>query len=173
VLLVAGVGLRFAAPEPALPVPVKAPDAREGVPLPRDAARLRTLKTNRLKYWDVALTEGFTRTPLHGAGAHGFAALWLEHRDITEAAQDAHSLYIETASELGLVGLLLLAAFFAGVGWAALRLRGDPAAAGAIAAASVFAVHAALDWDWEMPAIALVFIALCASLLAADEELPA
>lgn len=169
-LLVAGIGLRMAAPEPSFPEPVKAPDAREGVPLPRDRSRLRTLQTNRTKYWDVAISEGFAKSPMYGTGAHGFAALWLEHRDITEAAQDAHSLYIETAAELGLIGLLLLGGFLGGSAWAAVRRRGDPAVAGAIAAGSVFVVHAALDWDFEMPAVGLVFVALCAAILAADED---
>ncbi|MBA2505666.1 MAG: hypothetical protein H0V29_06940, partial [Thermoleophilaceae bacterium] len=164
------MGLRLAAPEPALPEPVKAPDAEEGVPLPRDRSRLRTLKTNRTKYWGVALSEGFAKAPLHGTGAHGFGAIWLEHRDITEAAQDAHSLYIETAAELGIVGLLLLGAFLGGSGWAAVRRRGDPAVAGAIAAGTLFVVHAALDWDWEMPAVGLAFVALCAAILAADDD---
>ena len=66
---------------------------------------------------------------------------------IDESVRDAHSLYLETAAELGLVGLAALLALFGGVVVAARRAR-TPAAAAALAA---WAVHAGVDWDWELP----------------------
>ena len=71
--------------------------------------RFRTLETNRWHYWRVAL-DSSPSEPLTGSGMHGFAADWLERRDIDEGVQDAHSLYIETLTELGLPGLLFLLA---------------------------------------------------------------
>ena len=50
-------------------------------------------------------------------------------------------------------GSLLLAAFLAGAGGVAARARGETAA---IAALIAYALHAGLDWDWEMPALTLV-----------------
>ena len=91
-----------------------------------------------------------------------------------DPAKDAHSLYIETLGELGLVGAAILAALIVGLAVAARRAfrRLPVQAAGAIAALSVFAVHAGLDWDWEMPAVSLVAL-LCAGALIAWSEGPA
>ncbi len=136
--------------------------------LPTDRSRLRTIETNRGKYWNVALAQ-MPETPLRGVGSRGFADLWLRERPIAETALDAHSLYIETATELGLVGLTLLLAFVGGAVAAAVRLqRADPTrltSAGWLAAASVFTFHAAVDWDWEMPAVTLVYLALVSAIL--------
>jgi O-antigen ligase len=148
--------------------------ARERVDTPRGPERLRTLTTNRRDYWEVAL-EAVGDEPLRGSGTRAFATVWLERRDIAETTQDAHSLYLETAAELGLPGFLLLACFLAGAAASASRGRRLPAvrgeAAAWIAAGTVFLVHAAFDWDWEMPAVSLVFLALVgASVAAADEE---
>ena len=147
-----------------------------GVQLPSNSARLSTLKTNRPSYWKVAL-QGFADNPLKGVGGHGFQQLWLQKRHISESVQDAHELYLETAAELGIVGLLLLAGWLAGIVQAFLRLLRRPggriAYAGVAAASGAFLVHAGLDWDWEMPGVSLPFLALAAALLgaAADGEL--
>jgi len=120
--------------------------------------RFRTLETNRWHYWEVAL-DTFAERPLTGSGVHGFAADWLERRDIDEAVQDAHSLYIETLTELGLPGLVLLLCFLGATALALVR-AGEP---GWAAASAVWALHAAVDWDWEMPALTLVFLLLAAT----------
>ena len=125
--------------------------------------RFRTLETNRWKYWEVAL-DTFAEQPLTGSGVHGFAADWLERRDISEGVQDAHSLYVETLTELGLPGFLLLVSFLGAVGVVLLR-SGEP---GWAAASAVWALHAAVDWDWEMPALTLVFLLLAATAAGND-----
>jgi O-Antigen ligase len=135
------------------------------------AARLTQAGSNRGRYWAVAVRE-LGRHPLRGIGAGGFGVAWLEQRTIDERVQDAHSLYVETGAELGLVGLALLAAFLGGVGAAARRaVRSDPAlAAGPAAAVLAWALHAGLDWDWEMPALTGVAIVLAGLLLAGCER---
>ena len=45
--------------------------------------------------------------------------------------------------------------------------RAAPGRAGAVAALALYAAHAGLDWDWEMPALTLVALVLAASLAAA------
>jgi O-antigen ligase len=147
---------------------------RSGDVVARDPSRLRSIRTNRVKYWRVAL-HGFADAPLQGQGTRGFATLWLERRDITESTVDAHSLYIETLCELGLVGAALLALFLGGAGAAAARIYrsgplGRSLAVGWIAAGAVLAVHTGVDWDWEMPGVALIFLALAAAALAAADE---
>src|SRR3954452_3843260 len=127
--------------------------------------------SNRGRYWAVAVRE-VGRHPLRGIGAGGFGVAWLRERTIDERVQDAHSLYVETAAELGLVGLALLAVFLGGVATAARgAVRSDPVvAAGPAAAALAWALHAGLDWDWEMPALTGVAILLAGLLLAAGER---
>jgi hypothetical protein len=150
--------------------PVPSGTGKSGVLLPGDRARLGTLKTNRPSYWKVAL-RGFADNPLKGVGAHGFQQLWLQKRHISESVQDAHSLYIETAAELGVIGLLLLFGWLGGIAAALGRLwRERVLVAGLVAASAAYVVHAALDWDWEMPGVTLPFLALTGALLAAAGE---
>jgi hypothetical protein len=133
-------------------------------PIPAGADRLTSVQTNRSAYWRVA-ADVFAEHPLAGAGAGAFRVEWLKRRPFSEAVRDAHSLPIETAAELGLIGLLALAAFVTGVVLAA--RRGPPAA---VAALGAFALHALLDWDWELPGLSLIVILLAARLLAAQER---
>jgi hypothetical protein len=135
------------------------------------AARLTQAGSNRGRYWAVAVRE-VGRHPLNGIGAGGFGVAWLRERTIDERVLDAHSLYVETAAELGLVGLGLLAVFLGGVVVAARRaVISDPVvAAGPAAAALAWALHAGLDWDWEMPALTGVAILLAGLLLGRGER---
>jgi O-antigen ligase len=132
--------------------------------------RLTSLESTRYSYWRVA-ARAFAHHPLTGLGSGGFAAEWLRERDTRDVANDAHSLYVETAAELGLLGLLALALFLAGAGLsaAAAYRRAPVAATGAVAAVAAWAVHAGLDWDWEMPAVTLPALILLAALIAAGE----
>jgi hypothetical protein len=137
------------------------------VPRAATAQRLGSLQSNRYQYWRVALNT-FTDNPLAGTGTAGFRVEWLRRRTIGEQAKDAHSLYLETAAELGLVGLALLATLLVAVGLAARRaLRVAPAAAsGPVAVVTLWAFHAGIDWDWEMPTVTLLGLAFAGALLA-------
>jgi hypothetical protein len=134
-------------------------------------ARLASVKSNRYDYWRVALRE-LRADPIRGAGSGAFRVDWLRERTVFDPAKDAHSLYVETLGELGLVGAAILAALIVGVAVSARRaFRTVPAqAAGAAATLGVFAVHAGLDWDWEMPAVSLVAILLAGALVAWGED---
>ena len=106
-----------------------------------------------------------------GVGAGGWAVYWLRYRTVDEGAVDAHSLPLQTAAELGLVGLALLLAFLGGVGFAARAAHrfAPAAAAGPIAGFVVYVAHAPLDWDWQMPAVTAVALLLAGALLALGE----
>jgi O-antigen ligase len=136
-------------------------------PLSAGATRYVTLQSNRYAYWRVAL-RAFEAEPLRGTGAGSWALYWLRYRPIEEFAQDAHSLPLQTLAELGLVGIGLLAMFAGGVALAAAKAQrvAPEVAAGPVAGLVVYAVHAPLDWDWQMPAVTLVAIVLVGALLA-------
>ena len=72
--------------------------------------------------------------------------------------RDAHSLEVEIAAELGLVGLARVRLLVAGAAIAAARrrcAREPAAAAGSCAALLVWFLHASIDWDWQLPAVTL------------------
>jgi hypothetical protein len=129
-------------------------------------ARLSDVGSHRLSYWRVAIDVAADH-PVAGAGPGAFAVEWLRRRTIDERVRNTHSLELQTLADLGLVGLMLLAGVLAAVVLAARRVLGaDRAlAAGPAAAALTWALHAGLDWDWEMPAVTLVAVALAGLLL--------
>jgi O-antigen ligase len=140
-------------------------------PLSSGATRLVTLESNRYDYWRVAL-HVFGEHPLRGVGAGGWGVAWLRLRPIAVGAKDAHSLPLQTAAELGIVGLALLGVFFFGV-TAAARLGHRVApelAAGPLAGFVTYAAHAPLDWDWEIPAVTLIALLLAGALLALADD---
>ena len=134
------------------------------------AGRLTTLKSTRYEYWRVGLRT-FAENPLQGVGAAGFRVEWLRERPVRKKALDVHSLPLEMASELGIIGLAGLGMLFAGAGLAARRALGgeEPLLAGAAAATMVFAVHATIDWDWQFPAVTLPALVMAGALIAASE----
>jgi O-antigen ligase len=135
-------------------------------------ARLGSIDSNRYRYWEQA-GKTFGDHPLIGIGSGGFQVDWLKVVERTDASGDAHSLYLETAAELGVVGVVFLLMFLGGVAAAVLRLyRVDHAGAAGIAAAlAAWAFHAGLDWDWEMPAVSLPALALAAAAIAWSDDL--
>jgi O-antigen ligase len=133
--------------------------------------RLTTVSSNRYEYWRVGLAA-FEDAPLAGVGAGGFRVEWLRERVLREAVRDAHSIEVELAAELGVVGLLAFAVLVAGVAMAArVALRADPGlATGWCAALVVWFLHASIDWDFQVPAVTLPALALAAALIALSEE---
>jgi hypothetical protein len=134
------------------------------------AERLGSVQSNRFAYWRVAISA-WGDDPLLGAGSGAFQVEWLRERTIAEGARDAHSLPLETAAELGLAGLLALGLAVAGVVAGAVRLqrRAPGAGAAAFGALAAWAVHACIDWDWEMPSVTLFAVLLAAAVAAVDE----
>jgi len=109
---------------------------------------------DRVSYWGAARHIGAAH-PLAGAGAGTF------HVEYTQLppGHDAHSLYLQAFAELGVVGLVLVIALVA-LPLALAIHRGLPVAAAGL---TVFALHAGLDWDWQLPVVAVAGLALIAS----------
>jgi O-antigen ligase len=143
VALAKPVAARFAAP---------APDER-------NARRLLDLSGHgRTELWRAAWHEGRNH-PLAGGGAGSWPRAYIAETHSLAGPANAHSFYLETFAELGVVGLALVLGFVAIV---LARGRAEPAALAVFAA---FALHATADWDWQLPAATLPAI-VCAGALA-------
>ena len=121
---------------------------------------------DRPEYWRVAVSAAADQ-PLLGSGAGSFDDYWLEHRTIPAYVRDAHSLYLETVAELGMVGLALLLVALGAPLAAVARARDRRRVATAASAYVAFLVHAGLDWDWEMPVTTFAGLACGGALLVA------
>jgi O-antigen ligase len=121
--------------------------------------------SGRSKQYRAAFHE-FERQPLAGSGAGTYELSWLKERPLgTWQIRDAHSLYVETLGELGIVGLALLVAALAMPLVALRRARRHPLASTAAGAYVAYLLHAGFDWDWEMTAVTLAALLCGVALL--------
>ena len=108
-------------------------------------------RNDRATYWRVAAKD-FESHVAVGSGAGTYAAYWRRHpQRVYFAPSHAHSLYLETGAELGVVGLALLLVLLAPP-LSSLGSR-DPIRLGAACGFLAFVLHAGVDWDWEMPVV--------------------
>jgi hypothetical protein len=126
----------------------------------------------RYQYWQVAVHQTSNRR-LDGSGPGTFQLVWLPHATRNGGyVVNAHSLYVETLSESGVIGLLLLLGFFAVVLWAVIavvvRARDGERtlAAGAGAAVVAFLIGATVDWLWQLPVLPVAVMLVAAALFA-------
>jgi heme/copper-type cytochrome/quinol oxidase subunit 2 len=128
----------------------------------------------RYQLWQSAL-DANTSEPLTGIGAGTFEYWWSREGTIPAFVRDAHSLYLETLAELGIVGLLLLGGLIVFVLSSgvvrALRAEPDHRAllAAATAACFAFATAAAIDWVWELAVLPVLFLLLAAAIVGRSE----
>jgi hypothetical protein len=139
-----------------------------------DPSRLTSVGSVRARYWDEAL-KIFKAHPGKGVGAGGYATARLRYRTDNLDVRHAHGYVVQTAADLGILGLaasaaLLLAWMLAtgrALGWRLARpgtRRGPPVAFGpehvAIATLAtcvlVFGVHSFIDWTWFVPGTAVL-----------------
>ena len=132
------------------------------------AARLTNLESGRYEIWGSAL-RAFGSAPILGIGAGGFEFWWNADDEENESLQNAHSLYLEMAAELGLPGLAIVLLLVAVMMSACVKARSRAESAsdsGALASLMavfvIFALTAAVDWVWELPALTAVGLAAAA-----------
>jgi len=118
--------------------------------------RLTAVGNNgRIQHWEEAI-DAFERHPVNGTGAGTYELTWAQHRKSDFTVRDGHSLYLETLSEVGLVGFVLLIGALGGILVAlGMRSGGHEKAlwAAMFTAGCVWALHAAQDWVWELPSV--------------------
>jgi hypothetical protein len=142
---------------------------------PREQAnlttRLASLNGNgRARMWAVAIDSLHGRGWAIGSGAGSFERNWDRSRRADEVVRDAHGLYVETLSELGVVGLLLLLAVLAIPLVAGLRRRAAAFVPAVVGAYAAFLTHLAVDWDWELSGVALTGLFVGCLLLVAHRD---
>jgi hypothetical protein len=133
--------------------------------------------SHRYQYWTVAW-HAFESKPLTGIGPGTYQFYWNQHSPFFESIINAHSLYLETLAETGLIGFVLIAGLLltllgAGV-WTV--MRAPPLArvslAGATAAFAGFCVAAGFDWVWQLPVFPIAALLLGATIVAYREHRP-
>jgi energy-converting hydrogenase Eha subunit A len=129
-----------------------------------------TSGTGRYQAWDAAINAS-KGDLLTGIGPGTYEYWWAQTGDSPLFARDAHSLYLETLGELGIIGLILIAGFVLTVLGVGVRraTQGDSSRrwpyAAVTASAAAFAVGAGIDWAWELTVIPVAFMILAAGLL--------
>ncbi len=127
----------------------------------------------RYDYWKAAVHA----MPGHWVGGSGpgtFQLLWLPRAPFMSYVINAHSLYVETLAEVGLVGLALLAGFIGVLLLGSLRRilgarrRRRTEIAAVVGATCAFLVSATFDWVWQVPVLPVAVLLLGAGVLAGD-----
>jgi O-antigen ligase len=109
--------------------------------------------SGRYQLWENAWSA-FETEPVRGIGAGAFEAWWTRTGSRYQPVRDAHSIYVETLAQLGMVGGALLLLFLLAPLVAAARVNRRLSSSGRVAVALVAAgaASAAVDWTWELPA---------------------
>ena len=148
---------------------------------PIEAHILSAGSSGRWQQWGSAIDE-FESAPGLGRGAGSYEAWWAQHGALRGFVKDAHSLYLESLGELGIVGFLLivgaiLTGIVAGLRRALARSGEERLAIAAVWAGLVaYAFAAGIDWMWEMTVVSVVAFAVLglvtSSAAAGDDPKP-
>lgn len=129
----------------------------------------------RWQMWESALDANAT-DPLVGIGPGTFEYWWAANGTENIFVRDAHSLYVETLAEAGIIGLILLAGFLGMAfvapfrAWRASVSTERILLAGAIGAMVAFVVAAAIDWVWELTVIPIAFLLISSAALGSRKQ---
>ena len=132
--------------------------------LTRPESFIATSGVGRLAFWEVGARLALAE-PVRGHGLGSFfLAYFLEHGGDKWYSRFAHNHYLQTAAELGLVGVGLLIGFIVTMGKAAykklIQQKNMDYYPGALAAMLAFLIHSGVDFSWNFPGTAVIFFAL-------------
>jgi hypothetical protein len=120
--------------------------------------------SGRWQFWTAAIHE-WESAPIVGRGAGSYEAWWARHASFPYFVRNAHSLYLEVLGEMGVIGFLLLVGALGLGGVLAvgntLRRVGTErvVAAALLGVLAAFYMGAAIEWIWQLPAVAGIGIA--------------
>jgi hypothetical protein len=120
----------------------------------------------------------FPRFPILGAGFNSFGVLYPRYQDFDKATWFCATLneYLQILIDTGIVGAALAAtALFILFRRMAITARHNAFDSGVLAALAAFCCHNVVDCNWQAPANAVTFVALCGVALARrgqDEDAP-
>jgi hypothetical protein len=116
--------------------------------------------------WDAGLER-----PIVGSGSGTFEYVWYERRPTQLIVRDAHSLYLETFAEAGIVGVTLLVGALLVPLVAASRARRSRLVAPAAGAYVAWLAASTFDWHWEMVGVtATALLAASVGLVSAERR---
>jgi tetratricopeptide (TPR) repeat protein len=141
-------------------------------PTVNGASRFTSGGGNRYDYWRIAWHQ-FSDQPLKGLGAGNYDRTYFLERETDEDVRQAHSIELQTLGETGLIGALLLGAFFVAVAIGAWKratsARTNPMEIGVTVAAlgmfTVWLAQTSVDWLHLIPGLTGVALGAAAVLL--------
>ncbi|WP_347353485.1 O-antigen ligase family protein, partial [Acetoanaerobium noterae] len=116
----------------------------------------------RLEFWRVAF-ELFKNKPITGYGLGTyFSAYYTEYGMNQWYARFTHNHYLQIASELGIVGILVFLSFiwnsFKGIVFSAKNDYKPEYFWGMVSAIVAFLLHIGVDFSWNFPGVTIIFI---------------
>lgn len=129
---------------------------------------------NRYQFWQAAVHASEAH-PWNGIGPGTYQFWWERHSNLPGFVRNAHSLYFETLAETGIIGIVLLGGLM--LWFAAVAVRRSLVAArglrvwiaGAAGGLTAFLVAAAVEWVWQLAAVAAAALVLGAVIVAGRE----
>jgi tetratricopeptide (TPR) repeat protein len=119
--------------------------------------------------WGISIARDY---PLTGSGAGGWEALMQQYQDYLYFAADAHNHVIQLLVETGVAGVITYIAIWVFAVMAVIKFSKRAIIAqndtslilmwGAFAAATALGLHALIDFDFSIPAVFILLIALLA-----------
>jgi O-Antigen ligase len=152
--------------------------SREGVDAGQTVAQARVNLASSDRTGALHAALGLVaQHPLTGTGPGQADLRWKGPDHGSQLYAYVHNEYLQVATELGLVGLVLLAVLLVTITrmlWRA-RPTGQASATrvGVVAAVAAFAVHSGFDFVWHLPAIVLTVTLLVGLVLPAPDPAPA
>lgn len=127
--------------------------------------------SGRYQMWQAAM-DAHASAPWRGIGPGTYDLWWSRNGSLADIVRDAHSLYLETLAETGYIGFALVVSLLLWLAVVAVsRLRQAAPdlrvwIAAAAAGLAAFLASAAIEWVWELAAIAAVMLLLSAVIVA-------
>jgi O-antigen ligase len=134
----------------------------------------RGIKASRFDLWAdmLPLARHF---PVFGAGWNAFATAYPRYQTVWRGIEwvgEAHNDYLQVLFDAGLLGLAIVLCLLAILlGRALARAGRSPLDLGLLGSLLALAAHALVDFNWQIPANALTYVALAALVLRGERPL--